>query len=552
MLAYGLLLRLDINRQVVRKAFNADNASIDMNCFFDQVIVCLRCEPSYLGVNSTSQVPQSSDDTFMSVGEPDYSSANNNTTSEDDETQEFKDVSICHPDPELRGDASRITFLCMGVFSALLLFIKAYIAYRFQNFSSTRMLTLVTLGIAIVLITNAFVVDCLNIPLKSTFLKPGTGNNFKLFVFASSAYFMVHLILKMCCFNVLKENIFFAYHREPEEYMQWFTLLVTLSSTFFTDTLTEPSSISRIASGVVALSAATGATVLVIKIGQSGFTAFGNFATMFHIILRKTPFYFFAFVILLHGFSFGFWILESNLEQRETSTFSDFWKSGILVFMMSFGMTEFDFDGDFKYNTEEGTITVFFTYLLLAFMTLILCLGVLNLLLATIISDHKESANEVTLSHLVFMAKYAIYLDYICQLVKPGFPSFGNWIQGHIDIPQSKREVSYCNLLYCPWDKKKRSRNKSFLCWGSTTASNSKECEHAIAPHFEWVLKALDAIPRAQPDLKSQLKDWLRENRRKEEAAWEELEGILEGSNQRRSVGNRSEEMGHLLHRLDT
>ena len=123
---------------------------------------------------------------------------------------------------------------------------------------------------------------------------------------------MGHLIGKMFCFNVVKENTFFAFHREPEEYMQRFTLLVTISSTIFIDTLTRTSSISGITSGVVALSSATGATVLVIKIGQSGFTAFGNFATMFHIILRKTPFYFFAFVILLHGFSFSFWILDSG------------------------------------------------------------------------------------------------------------------------------------------------------------------------------------------------------------------------------------------------
>ena len=150
---------------------------------------------------------------------------------------------------------------------------------------------------------------------------------------------MVHLILKMFCFNIVKEKIFFAYHREPEEYMQWFTLLVAISSSFFIDTLTETSSVLGITSGVIALATGTGVTVLVIKIGQSGFTAFGNFATMFHIILCKTPFYFFAFVILLHGFSFGFWILENNLKEQDDSTFSDLWKSGIMVFMMSFGMT---------------------------------------------------------------------------------------------------------------------------------------------------------------------------------------------------------------------
>ena len=159
--------------------------------------------------------------------------------------------------------------------------------------------------------------------------------------------------------------------------------------------------------------------------------------------------------------------------------------------MMSFGMTEFDFDGVFKYNSQGGNITVFFTYLLLAFMTMILCLGVLNLLLATIISDQKESANEVTLSHLIFMAKYAIYLDYIYHKARPCFPSFAKRLQGHIDIPEEKTSVSYCNLPYCPWDKKKRGSAKRIQrC--ATPTTTSEECEHRqlVAPHFEWVLEA--------------------------------------------------------------
>ena len=71
MLAYGLLLRLDINMQIVRKAFKADNASVDMSCSFDQVKDCLRCERSLLLVNSTGRGSQPSNGTFMSVGELD-------------------------------------------------------------------------------------------------------------------------------------------------------------------------------------------------------------------------------------------------------------------------------------------------------------------------------------------------------------------------------------------------------------------------------------------------------------------------------------------------
>ena len=228
-----------------------------------------------------------------------------------------------------------------------------------------------------------------------------------------------------------------------------------------------------------------------------------------------------------------------------------------------------DFDGVFKYNTEEGSVTVFFTYLLLAFMTLILCLTVLNLLLATIISDHTERANEVTLSHLIFMAKYAIYLDFICCLVRRCLPKFARWIEGHIDIPKTQYSVRYCSLPYCPWDKKKRGGNTSFLCCctptkttqetpttitrqtpttsqgahmtttqETPTSSTQKECVHGqpFGPHFEWVLEAL----AAGPDLKTQLKEWLRENRRKEEVAWEEMEEILDGANSGRSVERES------------
>lgn len=164
MLAYGLLLRLDINRQLVRKAFKADNASVYMNYTLDQVRECLRCD------NRTSQVPNPSNSTFMSTGEPDDNSTA--TTSEN----ELQDVNICHPTPELSGDASRsrIAFLCMGIFSASL---DQGLHRLSQNFSATRILTLVTLGIVIALITNAFIVDGNNIPLSSTFFKPGTGSN---------------------------------------------------------------------------------------------------------------------------------------------------------------------------------------------------------------------------------------------------------------------------------------------------------------------------------------------------------------------------------------
>ena len=65
--------------------------------------------------------------------------------------------------------------------------------------------------------------------------------------------------------------------------------------------------------GITAISIATATAVVVIKIGHSdNVTTFGNFATMFHIILKKIPYYYVAILYLLHGFSFGFWILENK------------------------------------------------------------------------------------------------------------------------------------------------------------------------------------------------------------------------------------------------
>jgi hypothetical protein len=54
-------------------------------------------------------------------------------------------------------------------------------------------------------------------------------------------------------------------------------------------------------------------------------------------------------------------------------------------------------------------LPVFYYFFLSNFFV---CLRVLNLLLSTIILDHKESKKEVMLNNIIFMAKYAIWLDF--------------------------------------------------------------------------------------------------------------------------------------------
>ena len=91
------------------------------------------------------------------------------------------------------------------------------------------------------------------------------------------------------------------------------------------------------------------AGVLVIQIENDRVIYLGQFATMFQLTLKKIPAHVFAVIYLLHGFSFGFWMLENRLATaNEEQDFNDFWKSIIALFNMDFGLTEFNFDRPFR------------------------------------------------------------------------------------------------------------------------------------------------------------------------------------------------------------
>ena len=294
--------------------------------------------------------------------------------------------------------------------------------------------------------------------------------------------------------------------------MQWFTLVVSVAALFLGDVLRYP--------GCTALSVAMAGAVVVIKIGQSGFNSFGNFATMFHIILKKMPFYFFAILILIHGFAIGFWILETSLDGKEqVKQFGGYWRSGITVFMMSFGLAEFNFEGPFSYSALEeyrsDSLTVLATYILLIFMVFLVILGLLNLLLSTIIRSHYEGKTEVTLNKLIFMAKYAIWMDFISGLTTC-LPTIWDFFTAScrdntvsaMDIPRDKAPV-FCNLSFCP---------------PKCRAGKEEHGDH-VAPHFQWVVEEL--ARREQGDVRRELREWLRRNRSQREVDWGRMDDFL-------------------------
>ena len=469
MLAYSLFLRIEINQQVERIFFNQGNYS----CF-----------------TPTRKCHQQVNETATSCESLNSTKSNNST---------LKDFPwICHPNPDLLSDSSRITFICIGVFFSLFFAVKSLRVFMrwnlhgWNNVQNTEVITLVALLLTVFFCILACFADTGSIsrvfPFNTLLIVP------ELFVFCVGLYLITCLALKIHCNNILKDQIFLKYFKEPEELLQWFTLVAALTSVvvigFSRIFGTTPAGALRplrgFLNGTTALSVATGTAVLLIQIGQSSGTAFANFATMFHIILRKIPAYFMAVLILLHGFSFGFWILETSLDRGDKDrSFKDYWESGIFVFMMLFGLAEFNFDGPFKYEnlkfSEESYIAVMFAYILLALMVLLLCLGLLNLLLSTIITDHSQSKEEVIIDHLIFMAKYAIWMDFstkhVCFCLKT---IMDNRVTKQI---KEHHEAKLCLLTYCP----KRIKAQGV---GNCSSDNDHEDEH-LEPHFDWVLNKL-------------------------------------------------------------
>ena len=439
LLAYSLFLRIDINRHLARRKFLNES---------DPEASVVRCQES---------------DCFQHNSSENYHPIPNCTT--DNENYTMKQFlpgtvdqsnlkmqtkgKICHPNPRWTEDASRLTIFVGGVIVFIIMWARLFVMFCFRDsrpVGFNRWITIATYVIALIFIGIAFYVDSSHIALTTglpCLCWDGGMLVLELAIVVFSLYHIVTLISKIFCYKIIENQIFFVYHMDPEEYMQWYTLVFSLVAVFGQNHQMANS----VLNGTTAISIALAGAILVIKIGQADYTSFANFSTSFHIILKKTPIYFVAFLILNHGFSFGFWILESKLKATEEH-FTDYWRSSVSVFMMAFGIEEFNFEGPFKYDPgAQENMTTIFAYILLGLMVLLMCLGILNLLLSTIIKDHKESKAEVALINLIFMAKYAIWMDFVSAALHKC--CCGDWLDKIIAIPRG-RCVIFCTLAFCP------------------------------------------------------------------------------------------------------
>jgi len=169
--------------------------------------------------------------------------------------------------------------------------------------------------------------------------------------------------------------------------------------------------------GPATAAAAIGITLaylcLILKYGRYNFTTIGNFATMFHIMLKKLRFYMVVAFVLLFGFSFGFWVIKQHDCQGDDPHFKGFLTSIKSCFVMFFG--GFDNYANILLLDEEikkgHHLTAAAFYILFLMMIVVTSLGMLNLLLAAIISDYKNNMKEVHMQNLISMAQYLVMLD---------------------------------------------------------------------------------------------------------------------------------------------
>jgi hypothetical protein len=263
----------------------------------------------------------------------------------------------------------------------------------------TELVTLATLILAIVCLMIAVHVDSQNITQhKNMSFAFDDG-----FLIIETSLIFLTLFLLFTELTKMKTN-FWASIRDPKAYMVMFSLVSAICVLLFKTRLTQTGEELYWTNGLTALGITFAWVTLIIKIGQNSETTFGTFVTHFHVILRRIPFYFFAFFMLIIGFSFGFWVLN-----RGGPRFTDFSKSFMTTLLKAFG--EFNYDEFYKEIKNGEFSSALFANILIITMVLLANIGMLQLMMSNIIADHDKNMKEVYIQRIIFMCRHVILFE---------------------------------------------------------------------------------------------------------------------------------------------
>ena len=282
----------------------------------------------------------------------------NTSTNEADITEKLKNASrsnasliliehglkICHPNIESWWrDSSRLVYL--GLISTGIIIWLCFLGQLgYENLKKPnktneehsifkKSLVLFTGFVMIIIMGIAFWSDVQN--LKPNPARPllDFDDGFRLIelvIIALATYFIIEAVDHMATLKMWKSHI-----TEP---CAWFQILSSLAAIV---AIIRKTHLTNMYGGDFGGVEGEGPTVglasigitlvwlnIILKIGRYSFTIIGNFATMFHILLKKLRFYILTVFLLLFGFSFGFWVINQHSQFHNNITvFTTFSKS---------------------------------------------------------------------------------------------------------------------------------------------------------------------------------------------------------------------------------
>jgi len=478
-IAFSCYLRFEINGQLIRNEFktkfkqwnNTESshlyAFLKKDCNVPQCIAMFNTAEDYR--NLTEIVHNSTEEIS--------STCKTNVTREDASLYlELTNSTICHPhaDVWMPQDSSKMVFLSLLVFSGIawvINLIKTCRDYRHIRACNPCGLPQVCCAeperidtakayrefVKFLSTTTVFVIMliCFLSDNRNLKLEPATP----LLDFDDGFLFVEIILLLMALYfvvNFFNEGFyFFSKWTDPSSSFQLVSSLAAIVTIVRKNYLTVGDNLGY---GPATAAGAIGITFaylcLILKCGRYNFTTIGNFATMFHIILKKLRSYLVVVFVLLFGFSFGFWVIKQHEKKDNDARFKGFLASIMASFVMFFGgFDEYNDVLHFDKEIEKGHhLTIVAFYILFLMMIVVSSLGMLNLLLAAIISDYKKNMAEVHIQNLISMAQHPVFLEQCYgNKVKDlfvntmGLKRVENWARLDKDI----NTYTYCTLDLC-------------------------------------------------------------------------------------------------------
>ena len=209
------------------------------------------------------------------------------------------------------------------------------------------------------------------------------------------------------------------YFREIENYFEWFVILSALISMAFKDVILQESSenpVSAFIRGITALGICFAWLELIFMIGRYPFSG-GVFSIMFYNIIKILFRYVLAMFCMVVGHAFAFMVVNFGHNMK---SFDSPFKSVVQTLTMALG--EFNFEDIYNAFTDEvdqadnrtvteDVISRNFAMILLILLILFGTVTMVNLFIASIMSDLQKLNSEVSTQSLVFTAHCSMLVE---------------------------------------------------------------------------------------------------------------------------------------------